>query len=123
MLDGLGHKAFVGGHHQHGQVDAAGAGQHILDKLLMTGHIHDTGLGTVRKIQMGKAQLDGDAPLFLLLEPVGVDAGERLDQQGLAVIHMTGGADDHMFHLPSTSFTAPRIKSKSSSHRVRRSSR
>src|SRR5262249_17795414 len=33
--------------------------------------------------------------LLLLLEPVGVDAGERAHQRGLAMIDMARRADDH----------------------------
>ena len=41
-----------------------------------------------------EAQLDADAALLLLLEPVGVGAGQRRDQRGLAVIDVAGGAED-----------------------------
>ena len=45
-------------------------------------------------VQVREAELDGDAALFFLFEPIGVDAGERAHQRGLAVIDVTGGADD-----------------------------
>ena len=32
---------------QHGQIDAAGPGQHVLDKFLVAGHVHDARLGAV----------------------------------------------------------------------------
>ena len=41
-----------------------------------------------------KAELDGDAALFLLLQPIGIDPGQRLHQRALPVIDMTGSADD-----------------------------
>ena len=88
VLHRLGHEALVGGHHQHGKVDAARAGQHVLDEFLVAGHVHDARPGAVVEVQVGKAQLDGDAPLLLLHQPVGVNAGEGLDQQGLAVVHI-----------------------------------
>ena len=44
---------------------------------------------------VGKAEVDGDAARLLLLEPVGVDAGQLAHQRGLAVIDVAGGADDH----------------------------
>ena len=122
MLHRLGHKALVRGHHQHGKVNASGAGQHIFDEFLMSGHIHDARLGAVLPIQMGKAQLDGDAPLFLLLQTVGVDARQGLYQQGLAVVHVSGGADNNVLHR-SASATLAAIRAKSSSHSVRTSSR
>ena len=49
----------------------------------------------VRHRLVGEAEIDGDAARFLLLQPVGVDAGQRPHQRGLAVVDMAGGADDH----------------------------
>ena len=43
---------------------------------------------------MGEAQVDGDAPLLLFLQPVGVGAGERAHEGALAVVDVAGGADD-----------------------------
>ena len=107
MLARLGHHAFVGGDHEHGGVDAADAGQHVLDKVDMAGHVDDADAFTVRefasggvwacrhgKIDPGKAQIDGHAARFFFLEPVGVDAAEGPDQRGLAVVDVAGGADD-----------------------------
>ena len=50
------------------------------------------------KVQVGEAEVDGDAAALLFLEAVGVDAGEGLDQRGLAVVDVAGGADDDGFH-------------------------
>src|SRR5205823_1817630 len=47
-----------------------------------------------REIEVREAELDGDAALLLLLQAVGVDAGERAHQRGLAVVDVSGGADD-----------------------------
>ncbi len=44
--------------------------------------------------QPHEAQVDGHAALLLFPEPVGVDAGERLHQCGLAVVDVPGGAYD-----------------------------
>ena len=44
--------------------------------------------------QVREAELDGDAALLLLLQAIGVDAGERAHQRRLAVVDVTGGADD-----------------------------
>ena len=98
MLDGLGHHAVVCGDDQHGQVDAAGTCQHVLDEFLMSRHIHDAGLGAVWPVQVGKAQFNGNAALFFFHQPVRIDACEGLDQQGFSVIHMSGCANDHMLH-------------------------
>ena len=102
MLYRLGHKAFVGGHHQHCQVDAAGTGQHIFDKPFVAGHVHQTGLGTVIEIQMGEAQINGDTALLFFHQTVGINAGQRLDQQRFAVVNVAGGANNHVFHTASS---------------------
>ncbi len=38
VLAGLRHQAVVGGHHQQHAIDAAGAGQHVVDEALVAGH-------------------------------------------------------------------------------------
>ena len=54
-----------------------------------------------RQLQVGEAEVDGDAAALLFLEAVGVDAGERLHQRGLAVIDMPGRAGDDVLHGPA----------------------
>ena len=49
-------------------------------------------------LEEGEAQVDRDAARLLFRQPVGVGAGERFDQRRLAVIDMTGGADDDVSH-------------------------
>ena len=39
-----------------------------------------------RSVEVGEAEVDGDPALLLLLQAVGVDAGQGLDQRGLAVV-------------------------------------
>ena len=92
VLARLGHDPVVGRHHQQKEVDAGGAGHHGLDETLVTGHVHDAQPAAAGEGQLGEAQLDADAPLLLLLEPVGVAAGEGLDERGLAVVDVSGGA-------------------------------
>ena len=79
---------------QHGEVDAAGAGQHVLDEALVAGHVDDPDREAARLLEEGEAELDGDAARLLLRQAVGVDAGEGLDQRGLAVVDVAGRADD-----------------------------
>ena len=57
---------------------------------------------TPAQIGVREAELDGDAARFLFLQPVGVGAGQRLDQRALAVVDVTGGADQDRAH-PSAS--------------------
>ena len=80
MLPGLGHDAFVGGHDKQGKVDTTDARQHVLDEALMAGHVNDTHLTSRGKLEPGKTELDGHAPLFLLAETVGVNAGKGFNQ-------------------------------------------
>ena len=75
MFPGLGHKAFVSRHYQQGKVNAAGAGQHIFYKFFVAGHVNNASLFPVGQIQVGEAQLYGNAPLFFFLDAVGFNAG------------------------------------------------
>ena len=94
MLLGLRHHAVVGGDGEQHEVDAVRAGEHVADEALVARDVDDARPGAVREIEVGEAEIDRDAALFLLLEPVGVLPGERLDEARLAVIDVAGGADD-----------------------------
>ena len=94
MFFGLRHDAVVGGDGEQHEIDAVRAGEHVLDKSLVAGHVDDARRSTVGQIEMSKTEIDGDAALFFFLEPVGVGAGERFDQAGFTVIDVAGGADD-----------------------------
>ena len=104
MFAGLRHKALVRSNHQQGKVDTARTCQHILDEFFMAGHIDDAGLLAVGQVEVGKAQLDGDAALLFFFDTVGFDAGQRLDQGSLSVVDMAGGTDDNIFHAQSFFF-------------------
>src|SRR5438270_10990879 len=94
VLAGLGHHAFVGGDHQQGDVDSAYAGEHVVDEALVAGHVDDRHFDPIRQPQPGEAEVDGHAALLLLLESVGIDAGQRADQRRLAVIDVARRPDD-----------------------------
>mgnify|MGYP003694321301 CR=1 FL=1 len=70
------------------------AGQHVLDEALVAGHVHDLDGQAAGLLEEGEAEIDGDAAGFLLRQPIGIGAGQRLDQRGLAVVDVPGGADD-----------------------------
>ena len=95
VLAGLWHRAVVGGHHQQGQVDGRHAGQHVAHQALMARHVDEDQLAAVGQGCLGEAQVDGHAAGLLFGQMVGVDAGERAHQRGLAMVHMAGGGDDH----------------------------
>ena len=94
MLARLGHDALVGGHDEHHQVDARGAGEHVLDEPLMARDINDANTRPIGHVQVGEADVDGQLPGLLLGEPVRVDARQRSHELRLAVVDMTGGADN-----------------------------
>ena len=79
MLPCLGHNAFIRGDNQQRQVNPASAGEHIVHKFLMPGHINDAGLAAIRQRQVSKAQVNGDAAALLLIQPVGVRPGQGAD--------------------------------------------
>ena len=98
VLAGLRLDGFVGRDHEQHQVDAAHAGQHVLDEALVAGDVDEAEPQVGRELQVGEPQVDGDAAALLLFQAVGVDAGKRFDQSGLAVVDVAGGADDDMLH-------------------------
>jgi hypothetical protein len=53
------------------------------------------------EVQVGKTQIDGYSAPLLFFQAVGIDAGQGLDQGGLAVVDVSGGADDDRFHVPN----------------------
>ena len=85
----------VGRHHQQRQVDPGGPGQHVADEAFVAGHVDDP-QPELAQHQFGKPQLDGDAASFLLRQAVGVNAGQGLHQRGLAVVDVSGGAEDQV---------------------------
>ncbi len=52
-----------------------------------------------REFEVGESDVDGDAAPFFFFEAVGINAGQRFYQRRLAVIDMSGGADDDGLHL------------------------
>jgi hypothetical protein len=94
VLAGLGHDALVGRHHQQHQIEAGRAGHHRADESLVAGHVDHRDPRAAGQIEVREAQLGGDAARLLDRQPIGVDAGQRVDQRGLAVVDVAGGADD-----------------------------
>ena len=103
VLAGLRHDAVVGGDHEQHDVDAGGAGDHLPHELLVARDVDDAHRAAARQLEAREAELDGDAALLLLGQAVGVGAGQRLDQRGLAVIDVTGGAEDERGHVRARS--------------------
>ena len=94
VLAGLRHHALVGRHHQEHQVDARRAGHHGSHEALVAGHVDHPEPQVVGQVEGRKAQLDRDASLALLGEPIRVDPGQRTDQRRLAVVDVAGRPED-----------------------------
>ena len=94
VLARLGHHAFVGGHHQEHRVHAVHPGQHVVQEAGLPGDVDDPDPLPAGEVQVSKPEVDGHAAPVLLRETVGVDAGQRLDEGGFAVVNMAGGAND-----------------------------
>src|SRR5690606_31307716 len=106
VLAGLGHDALVGGGDEQDDVDAGGAREHAADGGRVARDVDDGALLPGREANAGEAEVGRDAAALLLDEAVGVDAGERADERGLAVIDMAGRAEDEVGHQrPSTAST------------------
>src|SRR5690606_3680135 len=103
VLAGLGHDALVGGDDEQDDVDAGRAREHVADEGLVARDIDDGELLPGREAEAGEAEVDGDAAALLLDEAVGVDAGERADERGLAVVDVAGRAEDEVRHQPPSS--------------------
>ncbi|MNF72525.1 hypothetical protein D3C84_545050 [compost metagenome] len=95
VLAGLWHHAVVGGDHQQQQVDAAGAGQHVVDEAFVAGHVDEGGGLAVAQVGVEVAEVDGDAALTLGRAAVAFLAGEGFEEGCLAVVDMACGADYH----------------------------
>ena len=93
MLAGLGHDAIVGGDDQQGEIEAGGPGDHVAHEAFVSGDIDEAELQRPG-VEVGEAQVDGDAPGLLFREAIGGDAGEGLDQAGLAMVNVPGGPED-----------------------------
>ena len=101
MLAGLGHGPVVGRDDEEGVVDRGDAGQHVADEALVARHVHEAEHRSVGPGVVGEAEVDAQAPLLLLRKPVGVDAGQGLDEDGLAVVNVARGGDQHLGKLRS----------------------
>ena len=109
MLVRLRPRALVRVDHEQEEVDAGRAGDHRAHEALVPGHVDDGELRPVRQLERRVAEVDRDAALALLRQPVGVLAGQRLDERRLAVVDVPGGADRqrHRVTAAATSSTSP----------------
>ena len=97
VLARLRHDRVVGGDDEQDEVDAGGAGEHVLDEAFVAGHVHDA-KPVLAQVQCREADIDGDAAGLLFRQAVAVNAGQRLDQRRLAVVDVPGRAQDQVTH-------------------------
>ncbi len=94
MLVGLRHHAVVGCDHHQRKVDTRGAGEHCVHQALVPGHI-DKAQHVVTNGDVCVTQLDRNAALDFLGQPIGVASCQSLDQRRLAVIDVASSPNDH----------------------------
>ena len=99
MLPGLGHYALVRGDDQQHKIHAHYSRHHVVYELLMPRHVYYAHPVAAGQVEPGKAQVYGDAPALLLLPAVGIAAGERPYEGGLAVVYVSGCAYYYILHI------------------------
>ena len=95
VLPGLRHGAVAGVNHQEGVLHGGNAGHHVVDEAVVPRHIDEAENAAAFPPLVGKAKVYGQAASPLLGQYVRVHAGQRLDEAGLAVVHMAGQGHDH----------------------------
>ena len=102
VLLGLRLPAFGGRHHEQAGIDRADPGQHVLEEAHVAGHVDERDASAGRQRGVGEAEVDGEPAPLLLVEAVGVGAGQRQDERRLAVVDVAGGGDDVHSVLPAS---------------------
>ncbi len=95
-----------GGHDEEAGVDASDTGQHVAQESHVAGHVDEgdrLGPDVVSDGRVGEPEVDGQAAAVLLLQTVGVGAGERHDERRLAMVDVSRrGNDPHAGSLASS---------------------
>src|SRR6185295_18696827 len=84
-------------HDQEHGADPAEPGEGVVQEALVAGHVDESDL-QVALAQVGEAEIDRDAARLLLRPAVAIDAGERPDERGLAVVDVPGGPHHEAAH-------------------------
>ena len=82
------------GDHEQAGVDAADTGQHVAQEPHVAGDVDEADPGPRRQRRVGETQIDRETAPLLLLEAIGIGAGERQHQRRLPVIDVAGSGDD-----------------------------
>ena len=95
VLAGLRHHPVVGRDHHQREIDGPDPRQHVAHEALVSGDVDEAEhLAAVQRV-VGEPEIDGQSPLLLLGETIGVDPGERPHERGLAVVDVARSGDDH----------------------------
>ena len=106
VLARLRHHAVVGGDDHQVQVDAGRPATIVRTKRSWPGRRRPTAAAR-RQLERRVAELDRDPARLLLRQPVGVHAGERAHEHGLAVIDVAGCAERQGLHALTASRVLP----------------
>ena len=98
VLPRLGHHPFVGRDHQDHELHPAGPRDHRVDEPPMPRHVDEARVDSAAEVPRREPELDRDSAPLLLGETVGVAPRERADEARLAVVDVTGGAEDEAAH-------------------------
>src|SRR3954451_13159867 len=94
MFAGLRFNSFIRRDDQNNGVDSTGPGEHVFDKPLVPGYVDNSDVLLVREEQMSKSEFDRNAALLFFSKTIRIDARECANERRLAVIDVTGSADD-----------------------------
>jgi hypothetical protein len=64
----------------------------------VTGDVHKPEAQAGIQIEMRETQIDRNSAALLFFQSVGIDAGEALNQRGLAMINVPSGPDNNRTH-------------------------
>jgi hypothetical protein len=86
-------RALRGVDHEQKEIDAGRPGDHRADEALVAGDVDHRYGAAARELEWRVPQVDRDAALALLRQPVGVLAGQCLHERRLAVVDMARSAE------------------------------
>ena len=124
MLFRLWHPTVIRRYNKKREIDRADAGDHVADKIFVTGNVDHTD-GETGQFEMREPKFNRNPARFLFRQPICVGASERTNERGLAVIDMSGSGEDEVPYAGVVRhFRRARITISSCSGKmVRRSSR
>jgi len=96
VLTSLGHDALVRCHDQDDYVESGCACDHGSNQLLMPGNVDECSATTVGEVEGCKAERDGNSALSFFRQLIEVHSGQGANKRCLAVVDVTGCADDEV---------------------------